>query len=245
MNDNNSSGCGFLVGVLFALGLLGFGAVSCASWAKNESRHMRMTAGGGVAAGVYDKHRANNPGWNGSARKIAPVGSLPASKSSVGNRCVDNPYAQTAANTYGVPIALIECIHFAESRCRSNDNIQGKHSAWSAVSNLKKPTKQRHAIHVIADDLGINVSDLRSNRVGAMGPFQFIPTTWISNGVDANRDGDINPYSLADSTFAAANMFAKVKANKGSWRAAITRYNAKPAYVNKVASCAGLSSEAY
>lgn len=243
MNDSNPSGCGFSIGVIFGIICLTIGGVSCANMIKKESKRLRMTSGGGVAASVYDKHRASNPGWNGSAKsakKFKPVASLPASGDTEKNRCTGNPYAESAAIIYGVPLALIQCVHYAESRCRNDGKIKGKYSAWSAVANLKKPTKQRHAIHMIADDLDVPVSEIRSNRSGAMGPFQFIPTTWIANQVDADNDGNNNPYSLADSTFSAANMFAKVKANKGSWHAAIRRYNAKTAYVNKIAACAGL-----
>jgi len=239
--DNNSSeGFGFIIGILIVAGLVIFGLASCASKIHQESRKMYLTAGGGVADFTYDKHRRTHSGWRGSAKTVPAVTHAPASNASEDNRCTDNPYAQSAANTFGVPVALIECIHYAESRCRSNEGIRGKYSAWSAVVKLAKPDKQRHALRDIADDLGVPYTSLRSNTSGAMGPFQMIPTTWVANRIDADHDGDMSPYSLADATYGAANMLARVKAKKGSWREAIRRYNAKPAYVNRIASCAGL-----
>jgi len=243
MNDNSSGGCGFLIGVLFALGLLSFGAVSCVNMVKKESKRLRMTSGGGVAASVYDKHQADHPNWHGSTKptkNFKPVDSLPASSTSKNRRCTDNPYSQSAANTYGVPLALIQCVHFAETSCGTGGRIKGKYQAWGAVKKLNKPTKHRHALHIIADDLGMHVSEMRSNRGGAMGPFQFLPTGWVASGVDADGDSDVNPYSLADATYGGANHLAKAKAKTGSWRGAIAKRNSKKSYVSKVASCAGL-----
>jgi hypothetical protein len=254
---NNSPSIGGTVGFLFAFltvfVLFGFGVVSGCSHIRQWTIKQRYASGGGVADFVWDKHCEKNPNicrelaspkrgpaptWNATSLRVAT--SHKGKLSSENGRCIGNPYAQPASETFGVPLALIECVHFAESSCRSNEAIHGKYQAWDAVLNLRKPTKQRHALRAIADDLGVHESELRSNRVGAMGPFQFIPTTWISNGIDADGNNDVSPYSLADSTFAMANMFAKVKANKGSWQAAIARYNSKQSYVDRIMACARL-----
>jgi len=243
MNDSSSSGFGFMLGVIAGIIAIFFGATSCAGWVKKESKRLQMTSGGGVAANVYDKHRADHPNWIGSTKptkSIKPVASLPATTASTSRRCTGNPYASGAANTYGVPLALVECVHFAETSCGTGGKNKGKYKAWNAVKKLKKPTKHRHALRIIADDLGISEHDLRSNRSGAMGPFQFLPTGWVASGVDADGDGDVNPYSLADATYGGANHLAKAKKKTGSWRGAIAKRNSKKSYVQKVAACVGL-----
>lgn len=40
---------------------------------------------------------------------------------------------------------------------------------------------------------------------GAMGPFQFMPGTWLGYGVDGNKDGKADPNDLVDAAFSAAN----------------------------------------
>lgn len=44
----------------------------------------------------------------------------------------------------------------------------------------------------------------KSSPVGASGPFQFMPATWRSNGVDANGDGKKDIQNLDDAAFGAA-----------------------------------------
>jgi|GEM_PF-7116471 len=230
-------------GIVFGLGLLCFGGWSCASWVKDF--HEKETHGGYyvVAGQTYDHYKKKYPEWQGSAPRSAhvkPVATLPASKTSKNRRCTGNPYAASAANTFGVPQALVECVHFAESSCGVGGMNKGKYTAWSAVLKLRKPIQQRHALNIIAKDLGVPAKEMRSNRCGAMGPFQFLPSGWVASGVDADGDGKVNPYSLADATYGGANHLARAKAKTGSWRGAIAKRNSKKSYVAKVASCAGL-----
>jgi len=226
---------GFAFGALLGLTVLGMGGYACAR-GLDQFRDEQVWGGYRVVAGqTYDAYRASHPRWKGSSRTGGK-----ARVSSEGKRCTGNPYAAPAAAKYGVPVTLIECVHYAESRCRADESIQGKHAAYQAVGKLAKPGVQRAHLAKIARHLNVPVSSLRSNGCGAMGPFQMIPSTWNSNARDGNGDGIASPYSLADSTYAASHMLAKVKAKKGTWRAAVKRYNANPSYVAKVSACAGI-----
>jgi lytic murein transglycosylase len=55
-----------------------------------------------------------------------------------------------------------------------------------------------------------NVAGMRGSWAGAMGHMQFMPSTMLKHGVDADGDGRINIWSsLADSFSSAANYLAK------------------------------------
>ena len=56
------------------------------------------------------------------------------------------------------------------------------------------------AINEIETDYGRN---LNVSSAGAVGWMQFIPSSWRAYGVDANKDGQKDPYNPVDAIFAA------------------------------------------
>ncbi|WP_431309294.1 lytic murein transglycosylase [Gordonia sesuvii] len=76
----------------------------------------------------------------------------------------------------------------------------------------------------------------------AMGPMQFIPSTWASWGSDANGDGKSDPNNVFDATYSAGRYLCAgvsdilAEQNKVS---AILRYNRSMEYVANVLSWAG------
>ena len=73
----------------------------------------------------------------------------------------------------------------------------------------------------------------------AVGPMQFIPSTWSSVKVDADGDGERNPQDIDDAALAAAvflcSGYDDLSATAGQ-RAAVYRYNQSQAYVDLVLS---------
>ena len=68
----------------------------------------------------------------------------------------------------------------------------------------------------------------------AVGPMQFIPTTWQYAGRDGDGDGQVNPHDLDDAALAAAAYLCSGTGSMlddGSARAAIFRYNPSDYYV--------------
>jgi hypothetical protein len=73
----------------------------------------------------------------------------------------------------------------------------------------------------------------------ALGPMQFIPSTWRSSGVDGNGDGVADPHNIYDATLAAAGYLCRAVRggdlnDPALLRRAIFSYNHSHAYVNTV-----------
>jgi membrane-bound lytic murein transglycosylase B len=74
----------------------------------------------------------------------------------------------------------------------------------------------------------------------AVGPMQFIPTTWAKWGHDGNGDGFPDPQQIDDSALTTAYYlchYGDLSDGQG-WRAAIFGYNHLESYVDSVASMA-------
>ncbi len=84
-------------------------------------------------------------------------------------------------------------------------------------------------------DAGELDQDRRFDR--AVGPLQFIPSTWSVVGVDADSDGDRNPQDIDDAALAAAVYLCAGSEDLGTdegRREAVHRYNHSDAYVDLV-----------
>lgn len=75
----------------------------------------------------------------------------------------------------------------------------------------------------------------------AVGPMQFIPSTWASVGVDGDGDGTRNPQDIDDASLAAAVYLcsgADDLATEVGQRTAVYRYNHSVSYVDLVSALA-------
>lgn len=86
---------------------------------------------------------------------------------------------------------------------------------------------------ILDTDGGLHDRDELYDR--AVGPMQFIPTTWAGAGIDASGDGLADPHNAIDAVHAAADYLcsAGVDAPSG-FRDAIWAYNHSWAYVEQV-----------
>lgn len=88
---------------------------------------------------------------------------------------------------------------------------------------------------ILDTDRGILDGDTTYDR--AVGPMQFIPTTWSGYGVDGNGDGRISPHNVYDAATAAGRYLCSGGMNltdPAQRYAAIYRYNHSDSYVRTV-----------
>jgi len=91
---------------------------------------------------------------------------------------------------------------------------------------------------LLSDRLRYNPLVLKSSCAGALGPGQFIPSTFNGFGVDGDSDGRIDPFSMPDAMASIANYM-----KKSGWkddgpeqrqRTAIWLYNHSETYVQTI-----------
>ena len=86
------------------------------------------------------------------------------------------------------------------------------------------------AVGKVESDHGENMGP---SSAGAMGPMQFMPSTWETSGVDGNGDGVANVMDPRDAIPAAAR-YLKTGGAPEDWYAALFSYNHADWYVKKV-----------
>jgi len=120
---------------------------------------------------------------------------------------------------YGVPPHIILAFWGLES---NYGTFKSTHRLSDAFLTLiydgrreKFFTDQLFAMMRIADKNELEVSGMRGSWAGAMGHFQFIPTTLAQYGVDGDGDGKIDIInSLPDAMFSAGNFLNRLGWNK-------------------------------
>ena len=98
------------------------------------------------------------------------------------------------------------------------------------------------ALFMVADRMGIGVFNIRGSSAGAFGYPQFLPTSYLEDGVDADGDGRVSLYDFADAAASCARYLVRhgwhAGLTRAEQRAVVWQYNHSDAYVDAVLTLA-------
>src|SRR5207248_6302596 len=116
-------------------------------------------------------------------------------------------------------------------------DLTALHELWQrAGSAYGIPWNVLAAINKIESNFGQNMGP---SSAGAIGWMQFMPSTWLRWGVDADGNGVADPWNAADAVFAAARYLA-ASGGQADIRSAVYSYNHADWYVNEVLQLANV-----
>ena len=142
------------------------------------------------------------------------------------------PRCELAWNTIAA-IGRIESIHGAVNGSRiGRDGV--------ARPRIRGIALNGDGVRAISDTDG---GDLDGDRKWdrAVGPMQFIPTTWSRWGSDGDGDGRRNPQDVDDAAFSTGRYLCgtgKLLGSRDGWLRAVVTYNQSTSYVRKTSRTA-------
>lgn len=120
---------------------------------------------------------------------------------------------------YGVPASIVTAIWGMES---SYGQGTGNTSLSSALATLAYDGRRREfaeeqllALLTLLQQGDVSWSHLKGSWAGGMGHTQFIPKTWLQQGVDGDNDGRKNPWAMADALSSTANYLSNAGWERG------------------------------
>ncbi len=115
----------------------------------------------------------------------------------------------SAENMYGLPKEVTTAIWAMESGFGANT---GSMDLVNSLSSLAYDGRRREfaenqliAMVEMIQRGDASLSQFKGSWAGGMGHTQFIPTTWMAEGVDGNGDGHKNPWNSADALSSTAS----------------------------------------
>jgi murein DD-endopeptidase MepM/ murein hydrolase activator NlpD len=167
--------------------------------------------------------RASGPpvlGFSVSTPRATPAVSLPTATAPnvPGSISIPVSFMSPPANPQQLPLSSL------------NDLWQRAGSTYGI------PWQVLAAINKIESNFGGNMGP---SSAGAIGWMQFMPSTWLRWGVDANGDGIADPWNAADAIFAAARYLAAAGGQTDISRA-VFAYNHADWYVREVLDLANV-----
>jgi membrane-bound lytic murein transglycosylase B len=141
-------------------------------------------------------------------------------------------------------IAALEAARKAEEEQKRRETVSRENRKYteSDFSSIYQAAGETYAVdpillnavHIV--ETGASGSTSRSSYAGAVGPMQFLPSTWKRYGVDGNGDGRADITNVHDAIFSAARYLKAC--GYPDVKKALWGYNPSTRYYNKVMSVA-------
>jgi len=239
---------GFAVTALAAGGEAADGKAAGARPADSPSRPPAP-----LGTGVVDP--AVKPFLNPKLLKAVPVGPGPVSKPVL--MVLNSPAMTTALDASGIPVVAVQAYQHAANALAVSD--PACHLPWqllAAIGRVESDNGQFGGSVLLPDGYGTRpilgipldgrpgVALIRNADGGfaqAVGPMQFLPSTWAVYGADGNGDGKKDPNNIFDAALGAAGFLCAGggdMANPAQEAAAVLRYNDADDYVRVVLALA-------
>src|SRR6476661_2574838 len=195
----------------------------------------------------------------------APTGAtvLPTAPTQVGDQAPIAPTVITGLAANGIPNVALNAYRVAATRMTNSSpgcgidwsllagigRIESNHGRFGGATlnsdgtstpAIKGPPLNGGQFAFIRDTDG-GAFDGDSSVDRAVGPMQFIPSTWRAYGADADDNGKADPFNINDAALAAAHYLCVAGGNlrtDAGQRKAVMAYNHSDSYVNEVLALA-------
>jgi hypothetical protein len=199
---------------------------------------------GSPAGGETLPAGARAPGGTGlNGGRSGGTASTQLASSGIPSRAVQAYQAAVAAADCGIPWTLVAAIGRVESNHGQFAGARLLSDGRSDPPIIGIPLDGRPGVAEIKDtDGGKWDGDTTYDR--AVGPMQFIPSSWATFGVDGDRDGKADPFDIDDAAASAAKYLCRAGggnlSSEASQRDAVYSYNRSTAYVDTVMALAAV-----
>jgi membrane-bound lytic murein transglycosylase B len=185
---------------------------------------------------------------------VAPSASNPPVNTTAIGAAAYGPWAQSLSAKLDIPVVALQAYAYAQQQ--ENLAAPNCHISWTLLAGIGRAESDhgREAGSVLQADgtsippiRGIQLKAIRDTDHGvldgdtaydrAVGPMQFIPSTWEIYKVDANADNKADPYNINDASLASAKLLCSNNrdlATSAGWGAAVYSYNHLNSYVANV-----------
>jgi membrane-bound lytic murein transglycosylase B len=183
----------------------------------------------------------------------SPKSAEPRTDSSTAAPAVSPTWVARTATRSGIPAPAVRA--FGTATLRSNDEDPACHLGWTTLAGigwieshhgtidgrrLRTNGRPDRPITGVSLDGSGDVAAVPDGSGGfqrAMGPMQFIPSTWKSWSSDGDGDGVADPQDVDDAAYAAARYLCASGGDLATgpgWTAAVLSYNHSGDYVRDV-----------